>query len=65
MRLLLVEDEPELAAALTAALQRHDAVIDHVATLGLAMAAVDDRVHDVVILDRQLPMAMALASSGM
>ena|SRR6478735_9649118 len=55
MRLLLVEDEPELAAALTAALQRHDAVIDHVATLGLAMAAVDDRVHDVVILDRQLP----------
>lgn len=55
MRLLLVEDEPELASALTAALERHDAIIDHVSTLALGMVAVDDQVHDVVLLDRQLP----------
>lgn len=55
MRLLLVEDEPEMAAALTSALQRHDAVVDHVPTLDIAKTAVRDGAHDVILLDRQLP----------
>ena len=36
MRILLVEDETELAAALAAALARHDAVVDHVPSLAAA-----------------------------
>lgn len=55
MRLLLVEDEPEMAAALTSALQRHDAIVDHVPTLDIAKTAVRDGAHDVILLDRQLP----------
>ncbi len=55
MRLLLVEDEPEMAAALTSALQRHDAIVDHVPTLDIARTAVRDGAHDVILLDRQLP----------
>ncbi len=55
MRLLLVEDELEMAAALTSALERHDAIIDHVPTLGMAISAIVDRMHDVILLDRQLP----------
>lgn len=55
MRLLLVEDELELAKALTVALERHDAVVDHVATLDFARSAVEDGNHDVILLDRQLP----------
>lgn len=55
MRLLLVEDEPEMAAALTSALQRHDAIVDHVPTLDIAKTTVRDGAHDVILLDRQLP----------
>jgi DNA-binding response OmpR family regulator len=55
MRVLLVEDEPEMAAALAAALIRHDVVVDHVATLAAAAAALGPGVHDAVLLDRQLP----------
>jgi len=55
MRLLLVEDEPEMVAALRAALKRHDMVVDHATTLaeGELMAAED--VHDAILLDRRLP----------
>ncbi|MGO4701830.1 response regulator transcription factor [Dyella sp. 2RAB6] len=55
MRILLVEDETELAAALAAALARHHAVVDHVPTLAAARAALATGVHDAVLLDRQLP----------
>lgn len=55
MRILLVEDEPEMASALGAALGRHDIVLDHVPTLAEAEEALADRVHDAVLLDRQLP----------
>ncbi len=55
MRLLLVEDELEMATALTSALERHDAVTDHVPTLEMAISAIADRMHDVILLDRQLP----------
>lgn len=55
MRILLVEDEPEMALALRAALTRYDLVIDHVLTLAEAGEATASRVHDVILLDRQLP----------
>lgn len=55
MRVLLVEDEPEMAAALHAALTRYDLIVDHVATLADAEEAVGLSVHDAVLLDRQLP----------
>jgi DNA-binding response OmpR family regulator len=55
MRLLLVEDEPEMVAALRSALKRHDMVVDHAATLAEAeLMAVED-VHDAILLDRRLP----------
>jgi DNA-binding response OmpR family regulator len=55
VRILLVEDETELAVALAAALARHHAVVDHVPTLAAASAALASGVHDAVLLDRQLP----------
>jgi DNA-binding response OmpR family regulator len=55
VRLLVVEDEPRLAAALARGLRRHGAAVD-VAEDG-ASALFRARVHryDVVILDRDLP----------
>jgi DNA-binding response OmpR family regulator len=55
MRILLVEDEPEMAAALRVALKRHDMVVDHAASLIEAedFIALDN--YDAVLLDRQLP----------
>lgn len=55
MRILLVEDEREMAAALSAALKGYDMVVDHVPTLAEAEEAVSADVHDAVLLDRQLP----------
>jgi len=55
VRILLVEDEPEMAAALCAALTRYDMVTDHVPTLAEARAAVATGLHSAVLLDRQLP----------
>jgi DNA-binding response OmpR family regulator len=55
LRVLLVEDEPEMAGALCAALKRYDIVIDHVSTLADAIEALSADVHGAVLLDRQLP----------
>ncbi|MBN9084355.1 MAG: DNA-binding response regulator [Rhizobiales bacterium 62-17] len=55
MRVLLVEDEPEMVSALRAALTRHDMVVDHAPNLIEAEASLAEGVHDVVLLDRQLP----------
>ena len=55
MRILLVEDEMDMAAALTAALSRHDIVVDHARTLEIAEEASRSGVHDAVLLDRKLP----------
>ena len=54
MRLLLVEDEIQMAEALRVALARYDMVVDHVTNLESAENAVDDHVHDAIVLDRQL-----------
>lgn len=55
MRVLLVEDEPEMAAALTAALKKYDIVVDGTRTLREAKEMLVGGVHDAVLLDRQLP----------
>ncbi|MET4384781.1 DNA-binding response OmpR family regulator [Bradyrhizobium sp. F1.4.3] len=55
MRILLVEDEAEMAGALASALKRYDMVVDHVPTLAEAEEAISADVHAAVLLDRQLP----------
>jgi DNA-binding response OmpR family regulator len=55
MRVLLVEDEPEMATAISAALRKYDMVVDHVSTLAEAAEAMNPAVHGAVLLDRQLP----------
>lgn len=54
MRVLLVEDEAEMAQALRAALKTYDMVMDHVPTLAEAVEAATG-VHDAILLDRRLP----------
>jgi DNA-binding response OmpR family regulator len=61
MRILLVEDEVEMAAALASALKRYDMVVDHVPTLAEAEEAIAADVHGAVLLDRQLPDGDGLA----
>ncbi|WP_068031608.1 response regulator [Rhodoplanes sp. Z2-YC6860] len=55
MRILLVEDEAEMAGALASALKGYDMVVDHVPTLAEAEEAISADVHAAVLLDRQLP----------
>lgn len=55
MRILLVEDEKDMASVLIAALARHGIVVDHARTLELAEEASRSGVHDAVLLDRKLP----------
>jgi DNA-binding response OmpR family regulator len=52
---LLVEDEPEMASALAAALKKYDMVVDLVATLADAEEAVSCNAYGAILLDRQLP----------
>lgn len=54
MRLLLVEDEPDMAALLRGALARHDFVTDCVPSIEFAIEAIETVAHDLIILDRQL-----------
>ncbi|KWV57351.1 two-component system response regulator [Bradyrhizobium macuxiense] len=61
MRILLVEDEAEMAAALSQALKGYDMVVDHVPTLAEAEEAISADVHGAVLLDRQLPDGDGLA----
>jgi DNA-binding response OmpR family regulator len=55
MRVLLVEDEPEMASALISVLRRHDMIVDHAARVSEAEEMAASTLHDVLILDRQLP----------
>nr|WP_283815605.1 response regulator transcription factor [Bradyrhizobium campsiandrae] len=52
---MLVEDEAEMAAALSSALKRYDMVVDHAPTLADAEEAICADVHVAILLDRQLP----------
>lgn len=55
MRVLLVEDERELAVALKVALSHHRMVVDHARDLCEAEFILTDAVYDVIVLDRKLP----------
>ncbi len=54
MRLLLVEDEPDMAALLRSALEKHDFVTDTAPSIEVAIEAIETISHDLVVLDRQL-----------
>ncbi|BCH62359.1 DNA-binding response regulator (plasmid) [Agrobacterium vitis] len=55
MRLLLIEDERELATALSAALSKHGIVTDHTMYLADAHELVLQNDYDAILLDRRLP----------
>jgi len=55
MRLLLVEDEPEMAAALETALRRQDILVDRADGLELAREMAMEDLYDAIVLDRGLP----------
>jgi len=61
MHILLIEDEPELAATLRVALQRERHVVDVVDSVSMARAAARCGLHDLVLLDRSLPDGEGLA----
>jgi len=54
MRLLLVEDEPDMAALLRSVLEKHDFVTDSAPSIEIAIEAIETIAHDLVLLDRQL-----------
>jgi len=55
MRVLIVEDEPEMVSALTKAFEKEGLIADAVTSLGQARAVIKSDVHDLILLDRQLP----------
>lgn len=55
MRVLLVEDEPELAQALRTALNKQGMLADVAPNLMQAHEALRLKLHDLVLLDRHLP----------
>lgn len=55
LRILLLEDEPEMARALLEALRRHEVLVDHVGTIADADALARDGNYDALVLDRRLP----------
>ncbi|TXC72218.1 response regulator transcription factor [Sphingomonas ginsenosidivorax] len=55
MRILLIEDERELAEAVTARLNLEGFVVDCFGTLGEAIEAVISAQYRVILLDRRLP----------
>ena len=55
MRILLVEDDEELAAALVQALTRRSFLVDRVACLADAQMALERTPYQMVLLDRRLP----------
>jgi DNA-binding response OmpR family regulator len=55
VRILLVEDEPELGATLAARLKTEGFVVDHMTSLGDAIEAVMGAEYRLLLLDRRLP----------
>ena len=54
-RVLLVEDDPGLAAAIIRSLERDSWLVDHAACIGEAFEAIMLRPYRTIILDRRLP----------
>jgi DNA-binding response OmpR family regulator len=55
MRLLLIEDEKELADALAAALGKQGIIIDHTMLIGDGLELARQHDYDAILLDRRLP----------
>ncbi|MEH6719886.1 MAG: response regulator transcription factor [Aurantimonas endophytica] len=55
MKVLLVEDDPEMADALRTALARRDIVLDVASDLAVAREAIASNSYDFLLIDRQLP----------
>jgi len=55
MRILMVEDEPEMASLIRQALEAQGMVVDGAVSILQARAALQQPLHDLVLLDRQLP----------
>jgi two-component system, OmpR family, response regulator len=55
MRILMIEDEPELASAVTSALGKRNIVVDSVPCIEEAYFAISEWDYTVVLLDRSLP----------
>lgn len=55
MRILLVEDDREMAAALGCALRSADIIVDFAPTIDMAAASIATASYDAVLLDRGLP----------
>jgi len=61
MRILLVEDDPEMAIALRSALTSADIIVDLAPTIDVAKPAIAIASHDAIVLDRSLPDGDGLA----
>ena len=55
MKVLLVEDDPDMAASMQRLLTRENHVVDVAGSLSLAQAALSKGAYDIVLLDRRLP----------
>jgi len=55
MRILLVEDDPDLSRALQSGLERQGVVADGAGCLSVVAIALREPVHQLMLLDRQLP----------
>ena len=55
MKLLLVEDDPDLATTMRRLLERQNHVVDHADSLRLAKVAIVENEYSIVLLDRRLP----------
>ncbi|MGO7902676.1 response regulator transcription factor, partial [Rhizobium ruizarguesonis] len=55
MRILMIEDERELAEALSAALGKHGIVTDQTMHLADAVELTRQKGYDAILLDRRLP----------
>lgn len=61
MRILLVEDEPEMASVLRIALHKRGILLDHADTLADGARHVDATPYNALVLDRRLPDGDGLA----
>jgi two-component system OmpR family response regulator len=61
MRLLLIEDEPEMAQLITQLVVQAGFVVDHERTAEGALSAARGPAYDLVLLDRRLPDADGMA----
>lgn len=55
MKILLIEDEPEMASAITDLLVAYKMVVEHAPSLAIGRRMAKDGLPDLMLVDRQLP----------